>query len=64
MKLEHNINNMRASQIVLELQKCEKFPVEIVNGADTMTINNENDAHIVAIGMLMIIEMMMKEEYS
>ena len=62
MKLVHDVNDMRASQMMLELQKCKEFPVEITNGTDTMIIKNEHDASMVSVGMLFAIEMKLKEE--
>jgi len=54
--LVHNADNMRASEMMLEVQKAKDFPLKVKVGRSTYTLENMYDARKFSLGMLAVLE--------
>lgn len=64
MEIKHNVDKMRASQIMLALQdvKEEDLPITVKSESGTMTIKTKEDAERISLGMYMALTMRSSEE--
>ena len=59
----HDVDKMRASEIMLKLQRAtpEDFPIEVICGSGTMYVKSQDDVEKISLGMYMAIDMTLKE---
>lgn len=62
--ITHNSNTMRASDIMLLLQRAKEsdMPIEIKVGRDTFNVNTVQEASLISLGMMMTFVMREVEE--
>lgn len=56
LKIKHDPIIKRISEVMLEVQQAEEFPIEIQVGDSTMKIDNVQEANIFSLGMLAAID--------